>query len=498
MSTIPTVAIVTVSYNTCDWLARCLGSVPAAAATLDHEVIVVDNASSDGSADMVESSFPKARLVRSTENLGFARGVNLGVARAEAEYVLLVNPDGELRPGAVDALVAFATAHPEYVVCGGRTVSPDGDLDPRSCWAAPSLWSVAANALLLSSVFRGSQRFDPEAMGGFGRDREQAVDIVTGCLLLIRRADWEALGGFDERFFMYGEDADLCLRAAADGRRCAITPAAEMVHAVGASSAVRPDKLELLFKGRITLMRKHWSRPRAALGILLVLLGVRIRRLGERVRRTPDGAWTELWARRRQWRAGYGPVSAAGATGDAPTGRSTVRVGSKRVTRLTSSILDPRSLVQVVRLLHYYHYTHVAERPKVHQASGVRLAPNVSLANGERITIGARSRVGARTHLWAGDHHGRITIGADCNIAPFCVISASNYGIEKGTPFLDQAKVEEDITIGDDVWLGASVVIVAGVTIGSGTVVAAGSVVTRDLPPGVVAGGIPAKVLRER
>jgi acetyltransferase-like isoleucine patch superfamily enzyme len=122
----------------------------------------------------------------------------------------------------------------------------------------------------------------------------------------------------------------------------------------------------------------------------------------------------------------------------------------------------------------------------------------VSFANAERISIRARSRVGARCSLWAGDHGGAIRIGSDCNFAPQCFVTASNYGIEAGTPFLDQPKNDADIEIGDDVWLGTGVIVLAGVTIGSGTVVAAGSVVTRDLPPDVVAGGVPAKVLRPR
>jgi N-acetylglucosaminyl-diphospho-decaprenol L-rhamnosyltransferase len=279
----PRVAVIIVSYNTCDWLRRCLASIPAAAGDLAHEVIIVDNDSSDGSPDMVESLYPKVRLIRSGENLGFARGVNLGAAHAEAEHVLLCNPDGELHPGAIAALVAFADTHPDHAVIGGRTVSPAGEVDPRSCWGAPTLWSVLCNALLLSTVFRRSRLFDPEALGGYGRDHERDVDIVSGCLLLMRRPEWVALGGFDERYFMYGEDADLCLRVRAGGRRCAITPAATMVHAVGASS-VRADKLELLFKGRITLMHTHWSPDRARLGVQLMLGGVLLRRAGEALR----------------------------------------------------------------------------------------------------------------------------------------------------------------------------------------------------------------------
>ena len=185
---------------------------------------------------------------------------------------------------------------------------------------------------------------------------------------------------------------------------------------------------------------------------------------------------------------------------DAPvkTGRTSLRSGWTRRTRFLRSILDPRSYLHAFRLLHYDHSTHVGEVRKLKLGPQVRFAPNVSFANAERISIGARSRVGARCHLWAGEIDGQIRIGEDCNFGPFCFLTASNYGIEAGTRFLDQPKHDQDIVIGDDVWLGTGVIVLAGVTIGSGTVVAAGSVVTKDLPPGVIAGGVPARVIRER
>jgi N-acetylglucosaminyl-diphospho-decaprenol L-rhamnosyltransferase len=488
------VSVVVVSYNTRDWLLRCLASLPEASSH-DLDVIVVDNASADGSADAVAEAFPDVRLVRNDENAGFARAVNQGAALARGDRLLLLNPDGYLEPGAIDALVAFADAHPEYVICGGRTITPAGELDPRSCWAAPTLWSLLSSALMLSTLRPGSRVFDPEALGGFRRDRARPVDIVTGCLLLVSTADWAELGGFDERYFVYGEDADLCLRAAATtGRRCAITPDAVMVHAVGASSATPPDKRELLLRGRITVVRTHLPGWRGRLGGALIVAGVLVRASLERAGAGREAGWGEVWRRRRSWWRGYPPA----AKGAVVTGRTSLRTGTARQLRFARSILDPRSLLHAVRLLHYVHYTHVGETGKLTLGPEVRFAPNVSFANAERISIGARSRIGARCSVWAGDHGGAIRIGSDCNFAPQCFLTASNYGIEAGTRFLDQPKRDADVEIGDDVWLGTGVIVLAGVTIGSGTVVAAGSVVTRDLPPNVVAGGVPAKVLRER
>lgn len=180
------------------------------------------------------------------------------------------------------------------------------------------------------------------------------------------------------------------------------------------------------------------------------------------------------------------------------TGRNSIRRGWQRPAAFLRSLVDPRTYFQVFKLLHYYHYTHVAEAPKLTRGVDVRLAPNVSLANAERITIGDRTRIGARCHLWAGETSGEIRIGSDTNFAPLCFVTASNYGIEAGTQFLDQAKHDASVTIGDGVWLGAAVIVLPGVTIGDGSVVAAGAVVTKDIPPGVVAGGVPARVLRSR
>jgi acetyltransferase-like isoleucine patch superfamily enzyme len=163
-----------------------------------------------------------------------------------------------------------------------------------------------------------------------------------------------------------------------------------------------------------------------------------------------------------------------------------------------STVLDPMTYFQVVRLLHYYAYSHVRPRRRVTLGEGATLAPNVSLRNGERITIGARTQIGERVYLWAGDESGRITIGAHCRFGPEVFVTASDYGLLPDQPIAYQERQERDVVIGDDVWLGARAFIGAGVTIGSGCVVSAGSVVTKSLPENSVAVGIPARIVRRR
>ena len=167
----------------------------------------------------------------------------------------------------------------------------------------------------------------------------------------------------------------------------------------------------------------------------------------------------------------------------------------RRLTGAVRTVLDPRPYLHLLKLVHYVNYSHVAERRKVTCGAGARLAPNVSLANGERVQIGERANIGARCHLWAGDGVGRVVVGDDALLAPEVFLTASNYAIEPGLVVMNQAKEEANVVIGRDVWLGTRAVVTAGVTVGDGAIVAAGAVVTRDVAPGAIVGGVPAKVI---
>jgi acetyltransferase-like isoleucine patch superfamily enzyme len=162
------------------------------------------------------------------------------------------------------------------------------------------------------------------------------------------------------------------------------------------------------------------------------------------------------------------------------------------------SLIDPRAWVHLLRMVHYYNYSHVQPRRLADIGPGVLIAPTVSLRNGERIKIGAYSHIGGGCSLWAGKTTGRITLGHHALLGPEVFITAANYRLEPGTPIMDQPMDESDVVIGADVWLGARVVVGAGVEIGEGSVVAAPSFVTRSLPPGSIAGGNPARIIGRR
>lgn len=298
-----------ISYNTRDMTLACLRSVFDQTTPGTFEVIVVDNASADGSADAIEREFgERVTLIRSTVNLGFAAANNLAARHARGDFLLLLNPDTVVLDRAIDRLVAFAEEHPAAGIWGGRTVFADGSLNPSSCWRRPTLWSLFCQAAGLSSLFRQSGIFNPEAMGGWKRDTVRQVDIVTGCFLLIERSLWERLGGFDPAFFMYGEEADLCLRARAFGARPLVTPEATIVHYGGASETTKADKVCRLMAAKMLLVRRHFSRATRGLGVALVVLWPWSRRIasalisaGHKNRCSNTHMWGEVWQKRRIW-----------------------------------------------------------------------------------------------------------------------------------------------------------------------------------------------------
>lgn len=173
-------------------------------------------------------------------------------------------------------------------------------------------------------------------------------------------------------------------------------------------------------------------------------------------------------------------------------------MASSKLTGLIASLCDPRSYLHLVRLIHYFGYSHVRPRSKMQVGGGSGIAPNVSFRNGERIVIGDNCHIGERCYLWAGDSTGRIQVGNRVSLAPGVFITASDYRFVAGTPFRDQPKREIDVVIGSDVWLGTGVVVTAGTSIGDGCIVGAGAVVTRDLPSGSIAVGIPARPIGVR
>jgi GT2 family glycosyltransferase len=302
----PVVSVLVISYNTRAMTLACLRSLRAET-RVPHEVVVLDNASSDGSAEAIAAAFPEVTLIASRENLGFAGGNNRAAEQARGRFILLLNPDTVVLDGAVDRLVAFAERTPRARIWGGRTLYADGRLNPASCWRRMTLWNAFCRTAGLAGLFPGSGLFNAEAYGGWDRGTVRAVDLVSGCFFLIERELWRALGGFDRDFFMFGEEADLCLRARALGADPHVTPDAVIVHHGSASMPDQAEKMAMLLQAKVALVRRHfpaWQRP---LGVALVRLWPLSRMLAGRLAggRAAGSMWAAVWARRAAWAGGY-------------------------------------------------------------------------------------------------------------------------------------------------------------------------------------------------
>src|SRR5262245_31795345 len=249
-------SIIIVSYNARGDLERCLASLQEPAPATPHEIIVVDNASGDGSADAARR-WP-VRVIDSGSNLGFAAANNIGIRASAGNHLLLLNSDTIAPPGAIDGLMRELRAHPDAAVVGPRLVDADGRAELSFGRMISPL-----NELRQRRLVRGQARREPEISRRVEdmTRREQWPDWVSGACLLVRRLDAEAVGLLDERYFMYAEDVDFCAAIRARGGRILFTPAVEIVHVRGRSAATSPEATRAASRrSRLAFYRKHHPR----------------------------------------------------------------------------------------------------------------------------------------------------------------------------------------------------------------------------------------------
>jgi len=273
----PLLSVIIVNWNTRELLAQCLESLYQTI-HVPCEVIVVDNASEDGSAEMVRSVFPQVRLIENTENVGFARANNQAIRAGRGKYVLLLNSDTIVQPGALDSIVRFADQHPEAGIVGGRLLNADGSLQPS--------WNEFPT--LLSELMGRNFRRRRPLVG----ESAYEVDWVGGACLLAQREAIEAVGLLDENFFMYSEEADWCYRMIQNGWKVYYFPKAKVIHFGGGSSHRCNEAMVIqLYRSKLLFFHKHYGMMRslclryalllrfaikgAMMGILYVLSGGR-------------------------------------------------------------------------------------------------------------------------------------------------------------------------------------------------------------------------------
>lgn len=230
------VSIIIVNWNTRDLLRDCLASIYRHAGGETFEVIVVDNHSADGSAEMVATEFPQVRLIRNRDNLGFAVANNQGIAIARGRYVLLLNSDTVVLEGTISKSLAFADAHPRAAVVGCRTVFGDGRLQ-TNCYQFPSLLNLLLSLSHLPELFPRSRFFGRRRLTWWDYDTPRAVEAVAGCFMLARMEAIREVGPLAEDYFMYSEDTDWCWRFGQAGWQVLYTPEPQLIHLRAASSS---------------------------------------------------------------------------------------------------------------------------------------------------------------------------------------------------------------------------------------------------------------------
>jgi GT2 family glycosyltransferase len=263
-------SIIIVSYNARSDLEQCLASLHSSAPSIPHEIIVVDNQSSDGSAAAARRS-SGVKVIEAGSNLGFACGNNLGIRASRGRLLLLLNSDTVVPPGSIDRLVAELEQHSEAAVIGPRLVDGRGRAE-MSFGSMIGPFSELRRKLLL----RGQQNGLPVLPGFVERAtrQSQTPEWVTGACLLVRREDAEAVGLFDERYFMYAEDVDFCAAIRARGRKILFTPNVEIVHLRGRSAATAPERTRHAYRrSQLAFYEKHHPRWAPLLRLYLRLRG---------------------------------------------------------------------------------------------------------------------------------------------------------------------------------------------------------------------------------
>jgi GT2 family glycosyltransferase len=256
-------SVVIVAWNAKHYLQLCLDSLEKAPPRRSMEVLVIDNASADDTIEMVESKFPWVKLIKSKENLGFAKGNNVAIRQCQGRYIALVNPDVVVFPGCLDALADFLDENSKVGNVGPRVFNPDMT-QQSTCRHFPTLWNNICSATRLESIFKGRPFFAGEHMFYFAHDRTIPVDVIVGCFSMIRREAFDEVGLLDEGLFMYGDDVDWCRRARNAGWEIMFYPGAQAIHDRGKTTAPFPEHFAVAQQRSIL---RYWKKHHTFVGV---------------------------------------------------------------------------------------------------------------------------------------------------------------------------------------------------------------------------------------
>ena len=291
----PVLSIVIVSWNVREDLRECLQSLlkdeGSRLESGEIEIIIVDNASTDGTAEMVNLEFPQVKLLVNSQNLGYTKANNIGINHSRGKYILLLNPDTVVHQGALQALIDCAESHPEVGIIGAKLLNPDGSVQ-RSARSFPDIGAGLFRNTFLGRLFPNNPFVRRYLLEDFGYDEVREVDWVSGAAMLVRRDLIERIGGLDERFWAYCEDVDLCWRAWQAGYKVLFCPNAVITHKVGRSSDQRlvPSLIQHHKSMWLFYLKNYRHRyppvlfPLIGLGILIRLAGALLKVASHRLR----------------------------------------------------------------------------------------------------------------------------------------------------------------------------------------------------------------------
>ena len=251
------VSIIIVAWNVRDLLYDCLKSVYEETKGIDYEIIYVDNASQDGSVEMVAKEFPETKIIQNEKNKGFIIANNEGIETAQGRYILLLNSDTVVLDNAIAKTVKFADAHQEAAVVGCRVINPDHTLQ-RTCFMYPSILNMFLAATYLYKIFPNNKFFGRERMTWWDFNDIREVETVSGCFSLVRKEAIKQVGLMNEFYFVYGDDPEWCYRFKKNGWKILFTPDAHIIHYGGQTTKQMASKFQLqLYGSKLIFMKLH-------------------------------------------------------------------------------------------------------------------------------------------------------------------------------------------------------------------------------------------------
>ena len=253
-------SIIIVNYNVKEFLQNLLHSISKSSNKINREIIIVDNASNDGSVEFISEKFPEVNLIANTKNLGFSTANNIGMKQAKGKYILLLNPDTLVSEDTFEKMICFFEENPQVGLAGCKILNPDGTIQLACRRSFPGPWTSFCKVTGLSNLFPKSRLFAQYNLTYLDSDQTYEVDAISGSFMMFRKDVYEKIGGLDEKFFMYGEDLDFCYRAQKSGYKVFYVHSTQIIHYKGESTKKSGlDETKIFYNAMHLFVKKHLS-----------------------------------------------------------------------------------------------------------------------------------------------------------------------------------------------------------------------------------------------